>query len=358
MATFLHCSTTVTDGHRALPYPRSLKGADRRTLYKSGRIALVVSQLLCAGACGSSTSTSVTNPASPTTTTRCQVNAASSTSSFTPAGGVGTISIGVARECAWNATSQASWIVITSAANGQGDGTLTYRVAENADPVARNGVVAVADSQVALTQQAAPCRYDVGVNTDTVPSVGADLSVSVHTHPVCDWTAKSEVAWAAVSPEAGRGDGAVHVVVSANGGAPRPVTLVVAGAPVSAMQRAGETAPVPTPTPPPLPPSPPPPTPPPPAPPPPTPPPPPPPPPPEPPPPTPVKSIQISGKAGAISGTCPTITFLLKEREVYTTPDTDFREIACAKISKGTDLEIQGMEMSDNRIRADRVNKR
>ena len=55
---------------------------------------------------------------------------------------------------------------------------------------------------------------------------------------------------------------------------------------------------------------------------------------------------------------CPSIIFLLKDRVVYTTPDTEFREVACTKISKGTDLEIQGMEMSDHGIRADRVNKR
>jgi hypothetical protein len=342
MATFLHCSRTVTHRHQALLY----------------RIAFLLSQILAAVSCGSSTSTSVSTATSPTTTTRCQPNVTSSPSSFAPAGGVGTISIGVARDCTWNATSQASWIVITSTASGQGDGTLSYRVAENADPVSRSGIVAVADSQVSLTQQPAPCRYDVAANTDAVPSSGAELSVTIHTHSACDWTARSEVAWAAVSPVAGHGDAAVRVVVSPNGGPARPVTLLVAGAPVTATQAApGPTptptpAPVPTPSPAPTPTPTPTPT-------------------PGPTPipgptptptpvpaPTPTKPIQISGKAGVTAGICPLIVFELKDRVIYTTTDTQFNEIACNRITKGTDLEVRGMEMSDLRIRADKVTKK
>ena len=89
-------------------------------------------------ACGSSTSTSVT---SPSWTERCQTTVSGPPLSFGPSGGVGAITVSAARECAWAASSQAAWIVLTSAADGQGDGSLSYRVVENADPVLRRGVI-------------------------------------------------------------------------------------------------------------------------------------------------------------------------------------------------------------------------
>ena len=78
----------------------------------------------------------------------------------------------VARECAWSAASQAAWIVITSAAEGQGDATVTYRVAENADPVARQGTLAITDRQVTVPQEAAGCRFQISRNGDSVGPAG------------------------------------------------------------------------------------------------------------------------------------------------------------------------------------------
>ena len=150
-------------------------------------------------ACGSSTSTS-TSVTSPSTTPRCQANASSPATPFGSGGGVGSITVTVARDCTWNATTQSSWIVLTSAVSGQGDGTVTYRVSENADPLVRNGAIAVADAQVAVSQEAAACRYDVTPNTDAVAPDGGELTIAVHAHPACAWTAASQVEWASVSP--------------------------------------------------------------------------------------------------------------------------------------------------------------
>jgi hypothetical protein len=72
----------------------------------------------------------------------------------------------------------------------------------------------------------------------------------------------------------------------------------------------------------------------------------------------PVKPIQLSGKIGAISGSCPAIRFDLRDRDVYTTSDTDFRKTSCSKLDRGTNVEVDGMEMSDGRVRADVVTKR
>jgi hypothetical protein len=318
---------------------------------------------LSAIACGSSASTNVTAPSA--TPERCSATVGSSTANFGASGGTGTLSITVQRECTWRAASQAPWIVMTSAAEGQGDGKVTFRVAENAEPVTRQGALSVADRQVSVAQAGAPCRFDVRPSATGIGAEGGELTVEVQAHAACNWTAKSEVAWAAVSPESGRGTALVRVAVSRNAGAARPVTVVVAGRPINATQRPADVPPPPTPppAPEPTPPSPPPPPP---VPPPsptpapaPTPAPPAPEPSPTPPPPSPapipIRKIELDGRIGDVSGACPSIRFELRGLIVFTTSQTNFRKISCGKIDRGTDMEVEGMLMSDGTVRADRV---
>jgi uncharacterized protein DUF5666 len=72
----------------------------------------------------------------------------------------------------------------------------------------------------------------------------------------------------------------------------------------------------------------------------------------------PVGAIELSGKASQVSGVCPLITFVIKERTIFTTPLTVFKKTSCDRIDKGTDLQIKGMEMSDGRIQADEVTRK
>jgi hypothetical protein len=298
-------------------------------------------------------------------------------SSFTPSGGAGTISIAVGRECAWSASSQAPWIAITSAAQGQGDGTVTYRVAENEDPVAREGTVAVSDRQVTVPQEAAGCRFQITRNGDPPAPGGGELILSIRTHAVCAWTAASEVPWATVTPGAGRGESTVRVTASPNTGEPRPISVVVAGERIDVVQGSSAVPPAPpappaptppTPTPPgppaptppaPTPPAPPPPPPPappaptpdpapaPPAPPPPTPPP--------PPQPAPEKAIKVSGKVESLAGSCPALTFEVKNYRVYTSSATEFRRGGCRDVSKRSDVVVEGFQQADGRVRAVKI---
>ena len=123
--------------------------------------------------------------------------------SFGPGGGSGTLSVGVARECSWSAVSQSPWIAFTSAAQGQGEGTVSYHVAANADPVARQGTIVVGEQHVAVAEEPAPCRFDVSGAPDTVAAAGGQIVIEVRTHALCSWTAGSEVPWVGVTPGAG-----------------------------------------------------------------------------------------------------------------------------------------------------------
>lgn len=319
-------------------------------------IASLAFTLATAG-CGSSASTSVAAPSS-TTAARCQANVSSSAPKFGASGGVGSVSVAVDRDCTWNASSQTSWIAITSSASGQGDGTIGFRVSANADPVTRDGVIAVGDRQVTVAQDAAACQYQVTPSATTIGSAGGELTIAVHAHSACSWTARSDVGWASVSPDSGRGDATVRVAVSANSGAARTLSATIAGTSVTATQAAASApppppapappppspSPAPAPTPAPTPaPAPPPPSPSPPAP---------------PPVPVPVKQIELSGKVGPVSGFCPLISFNLKDRQVYTTLLTDFRRTLCVQVDKGTEVSVEGWQMSDQRVRADVVSRK
>jgi len=54
--------------------------------------------------------------------------------------------------CAWTATSNDSWISITSGGNGSGNGTVNYSVAANTTTTSRNGTLTIAGRTVTITQ--------------------------------------------------------------------------------------------------------------------------------------------------------------------------------------------------------------
>ena len=321
---------------------------------------LSASALAVAAACGSSTTTNVTAPS----TTRCQPTISTPTATFPSAGGTGTATVGVSRECEWSASSNASWIAITAGSRGQGDGTITYRVDANADPVTRRGALSVGGSEAELSQDAAPCRYDVSAPAMPVSSDGGATAIAVRTHQACSWTAASADGWAGASPAAGKGDAAVQLTVAPNDGAPRTTILTIAGQRITVTQLersvpAPAPAPMPSPAPPPGPspsPAPPPapspaplpapspaPS-------------------PAPPPapapgPVPVSAIELRGTIDSVSGSCPALTFALRGRTVFTTSSTEFKKMPCKDVRADAELKVTGYLMSDGTVRADKVEK-
>ena len=70
-----------------------------------------------------------------------------------------------------------------------------------------------------------------------------------------------------------------------------------------------------------------------------------------------MRDITLKGDARSASGECPTLTFTLDGRTVYTTKDTEFRDGKCNDLlsSRNTDIKVMGTLMSDNRVLARRV---
>jgi hypothetical protein len=312
------------------------------------RLLTIVAACATANACGSSTTTSVTAPT--TAEARCQPSFDGTRRSFGPEGGTSTVAVSVPRECSWSASSGAAWIAITAGAQGQGDGAITFRVDRNPDPVNRSGALVIGDGRVELAQGAAACSFEVAPPQGSIASTGTTLQIQIRTHSLCDWSAGSELSWARVAPNSGRGPGIVSVTVAPNTGPERSGVVVIAAARVPLTQTA--PAPVPAPPPPappppaPPPPSPPPPAPPPPVPPPPVPPPPPPPPPEPPPPPPPVEEVELSGRVQSLAGACPNLRFTVDGNLVTTNSDTRFRRGSCSDLRDRERVRLIGLRIS------------
>jgi hypothetical protein len=68
--------------------------------------------------------------------------------------------------------------------------------------------------------------------------------------------------------------------------------------------------------------------------------------------------ITLEGTPSDVTGTCPSLTFQLRTFAVYTTADTEFRKGPCRDVARGDEIKVEGMLMSDGRVRADKVELR
>ncbi|HEY7057194.1 MAG TPA: BACON domain-containing protein, partial [Vicinamibacterales bacterium] len=196
---------------------------------------------IVASACGSSSTTSVTTTAP--TTTRCQATLSSSASSFDANGGTANVTVSVARECAWTATSQVPWIQITAGSSGQGDGTVTFKVAANADPVTRQGSLGVADQTTTIAQAAGACQFNLAAPTTQIAAAGGQTSLGVSTNALCVWTASTNAPWATVSPATGKGSASITVTADSNSGPERTATVSIGQAQAALRQASAPQAP-------------------------------------------------------------------------------------------------------------------
>jgi hypothetical protein len=81
----------------------------------------------------------------------CAVTISPSFATFSAAGGSGNINV-TAGGCAWQATSNVSWINITGTGAGIGNGAVTYTVAANSGGGGRSGIIRVAGRSFSVKQ--------------------------------------------------------------------------------------------------------------------------------------------------------------------------------------------------------------
>jgi hypothetical protein len=138
------------------------------------------------------------------------------------------IDVRASGECAWTATSSASWAAIAEGRSGKGDGSVRVTVEAN-DGAPRTTTLSIAGEPFTLSQEGGcettlkPTYYNAGPGPD-------DIKIQVKVSNGCSWTSSSPVAWARITEGASEtGNGQVRVQVDPNSGAARAATLVIAG---------------------------------------------------------------------------------------------------------------------------------
>jgi hypothetical protein len=147
----------------------------------------------------------------------------------------------------------------------------------------------------------------------TAAAEGASEPIAVDaSRDNCPWTAQSGAAWLVLQDVGGVGDGKVTLRVEANtASTPRTGTVTVATQIVSVSQAA---APVVV-----------------------------------------DEEVRLEGPASQVSGTCPTITFLVEGRLIRTNTATNFGGNHCERVAAGRNVDVRGKPQPDGSLLATRV---
>ncbi len=184
--------------------------------------------------------------------TNCTYELTSSSASPSAAGGPATVGVIAPSGCAWTATTNNSFITITSGSSGSGNGTVHYTVAANTSTNAQVGTMTIAGETFTVTESGTSrtgggCTYSIGTKTSvTLAAKGGKGSISVKTTGTdCSWTAVSnDPSFISITKgSSGTNKGAVVLAVAANPDAiERTGTVSIADHTVTVIQQAAKCA--------------------------------------------------------------------------------------------------------------------
>ena len=83
----------------------------------------------------------------------CTLSISPTSKSFGKTGGTGTVNVATSSGCGWTATSNASWVTLSSAGSANGNGAVTYSVTVNNTNLARVGTMVVAGKTFTVKQK-------------------------------------------------------------------------------------------------------------------------------------------------------------------------------------------------------------
>ncbi len=132
------------------------------------------------------------------------------------AGDVGTITVTATNSaCTRNATSDATWLTISSGASGTGNGTVSWTAAVNTTAERRTGNISIGNAVFSVTQEGLTCNYQISPTSTTVLSIGGSGTFNLVTN--CAWQTVSTVDWLTVSSvTSGTGNGSISWVAAPN----------------------------------------------------------------------------------------------------------------------------------------------
>ncbi len=146
----------------------------------------------------------------------CSYTISPASLSFNASGGLGSVNINAAGGCNWTATSNDSWITITSGGTGSGNGAVNYTVANNTSSTQRTGTITVAGQTHTVTQSGLQCTYTISPTALSYTAAAGTGTINVTSSNGCNWTATTTTSWITITSGTGSGSGAVSYSVSAN----------------------------------------------------------------------------------------------------------------------------------------------
>ena len=132
--------------------------------------------------------------------------------------------------CSWAATSNASWITITSAGSATGSGTVAFTVAAYTGTNQRTGTMTIAGQTFTVTQSAG--TFSISPTSQSFDYTGGTGIMSVTASSGSNWAATSNAGWITITfpPSSATGNGTVaFAVASYTGTSQRTGTMTIAG---------------------------------------------------------------------------------------------------------------------------------
>jgi hypothetical protein len=192
------------------------------------RLLLLVVPALCLAyaACESAKTTTTTGP----TPVRCQVTPSYSGGIVAAGGGSGAVNVTTAAECAWNASANVGWITNINPSSGQGPADVSFQVASNPTPAARQGQISINGATVNVSQSGIACEMSIDPTSATVSAAPTAGNIAVTAPAGCTWSVASNAAWLVITSETtGSGSGQVRYSAQANTGAARFGVINIGG---------------------------------------------------------------------------------------------------------------------------------
>jgi len=117
---------------------------------------------------------------------------------FQGVGSESSFAVSTGSDCHWSATTNDSWIFITSAESSTGPGTVTYGVRDNTTGLPRQGTIMAGGLSFAVVQDGrtlGDCVYVLTPSSAIFNAAGGDGSIQVNTEDSCAWEASVNVNW-------------------------------------------------------------------------------------------------------------------------------------------------------------------
>jgi hypothetical protein len=179
-----------------------------------------------------------------TSTTACAFTISPLAQAFPITGGSGSFNINLPLGCSWAATTNSSFITLTSSASGNGRGVLNFSVAPNMTG-GRAGSIDVSNGAVTRTfqvQQPSGCPFSLSQEAVSFGASGGSGNVPVTAGNICTWQASANANWIQITSAPQTGNGSVTFNVQPNaGGALRSATVTL-GARTFTITQSGATS--------------------------------------------------------------------------------------------------------------------